>query len=294
MESTHFTYSESLTEDTLCQGDLLEKTDNLKSVLQSYHSYYALEKYTHFIVLTQSCDLTRRQPGDPCKSRYISLAAVRNLNDVLTREMYGKYKATTIGDSTCCSESNKTKAKEFLKRLLNNNHPDYFFLKSSTANGLPHDSCAFLHLSIAVKAREHYEKCLEAKCLELTENFRAKLGWLVGQLYSRIGTEDYVPGAVGSTKELDQYLDDVLQENIVWIPSAKYQYIKKAAKDCSNLKILEEAATEDLKRAKESKFENLATRMIKEIGSIDASCKDELVAFLSSDAGIKILKSTTS
>jgi len=125
--------------------------------------------------------------------------------------------------------------------------------------------------------------------LELTENFRAKLGWLVGQLYSRIGTEDYVPRAVESN-ELDQYLDDVLQENIVWIPNAKYPYIKKAAKNCSNLKSLEEAATEDLKRSKESKFENLATRMIKEIGAIEASRKDELVAFLSSDAGIKMLK----
>jgi len=27
-------------------------------------------------------------------------------------------------------------------------------------------------------------------------SFRAKLGWMVGNLYSRVGTEDYVPGAL--------------------------------------------------------------------------------------------------
>jgi endonuclease III-like uncharacterized protein len=32
--------------------------------------------------------------------------------------------------------------------------------------------------------------------LELNENFQAKLGWLVGNLYSRVGTVDWVPNNI--------------------------------------------------------------------------------------------------
>lgn len=293
MDNPHFTYNSDFDKQALCQGDLLEKTEELDSVLRSYHSYYAEDKYTHFIVLTQSCDLVRRQ-ADKCKSRYISLAAVRNLSDVLEREIVGKLPSVSVDDSIYCSDRKKESAKDFLRKLVNNNHSDYFFLKSSVANGLNHDSCAFLHLSIAIKSTEHYEKCLQAKTLELTENFRAKLGWLVGQLYSRVGTEDYVPGAVKTDEELKIYLEKLLDDHVLWVPGEIYPQFQKAAKVHNKFDKIQELAVENIEKSKHSKYETLAKKMIKEVDSLGDDSKEELLSFFKSDAGSRLLKSVSS
>ena len=44
--------------------------------------------------------------------------------------------------------------------------------------------------SVAIKA-DHYEVLQKARIGQLAKEFRAKLGWLVGNMYSRIGTEDW-------------------------------------------------------------------------------------------------------
>ena len=82
---------------------------------------------------------------------------------------------------------------QFVERLLNNNQEDYFFLQLEPGSGLGQDHCAILQLSIALKAELHYETLLDAKILQLSESFQHKLGHLVGTMYSRVGTEDWVP-----------------------------------------------------------------------------------------------------
>ena len=81
----HFTYKESSdTENpSLKQGDILQKTPALLALLQKVHPYYTDSKYRFFQVITQSCDLVRR--NGTCKSRYITLAAVRTLDDIIDR-----------------------------------------------------------------------------------------------------------------------------------------------------------------------------------------------------------------
>jgi hypothetical protein len=80
---------------------------------------------------------------------------------------------------------------------------------------LPGDCCAILNLSIAIKTPEHYDKCLEAKILELESSFQAKLGWLVGQLYSRVGTQDW------PTDRLTPKVRSALKDVAIWVPDAK-------------------------------------------------------------------------
>ncbi|BAC47429.1 bsr2164 [Bradyrhizobium diazoefficiens USDA 110] len=41
-----------------------------------------------------------------------------------------------------------------------------------------------------MKADLHLATCVAAKILQLTDTFQAKLGWLVGQMYSPVGTQD--------------------------------------------------------------------------------------------------------
>ena len=54
-----------------------------------------------------------------------------------------------------------------------------------------------------------YDACLEARVLALSEEFRAKLGWLVGHIYSRVGTQDW-PRKAASTL-VNQHLNNICQ-----------------------------------------------------------------------------------
>jgi len=104
-----------------------------------------------------------------------------------------------------------------MQRLLNNNEPGYFYLDAEGAE-LGVDCVALLNLSIAIKSDLHLRTCTAAKMLQLTDTFQAKLGWLVGQLYSRVGTQDMDPDR-GAKKIADAlegvalWVDDRRQEN---------------------------------------------------------------------------------
>jgi len=121
--------------------------------------------------------------------------------------------STINADLPVLTEKAKAKLSEFLSRLYNNNESGYFFLESSDTP-LPSDCCAFLNLSIAIKASEHYRKCLDAKVLQLTDTFQAKLGWLVGQMYSRVGTNDW------PHQKLISKVATTLENAAIWIPDA--------------------------------------------------------------------------
>ena len=76
----HFTYKCNPDMSSLCQGDILKITEEIKTVLTEVHPYFLNDQYKYFMVLTQSCDLVRRN-GSKCKTPYITLAAVRNFSD---------------------------------------------------------------------------------------------------------------------------------------------------------------------------------------------------------------------
>lgn len=67
---------------------------------------------------------------------------------------------------------------------------------------------AYLKLSIALKSKEHYDKCLAAKKIELADEFKAKLGWMVGNMYSRVGTADW-EGIMSAQARMDMLNNDL-------------------------------------------------------------------------------------
>lgn len=57
-----FKDSQNIDTNNLHQGDLLINAEPLSSAINQAHSYYATaEDYSHFMVLTQSCDLVLRK-----------------------------------------------------------------------------------------------------------------------------------------------------------------------------------------------------------------------------------------
>lgn len=264
----HFTYAKELDKKNLRQGDILSKTNDLLNLIKDVHPHYSRDEYTHFQVLTQSCDLIRR--GKDCKSRYISLAAVRGVDIVIERLLEEKIRNEDhikIDGKSFCPESYKHNLADSVKKIYNNNDKNLFFLKASPQDGLKEDSCTFLHLSIAVRAYQHYDLCLSAKILELTDNFQSKLGWLVGNLYSRVGTEDYVPGALPDDNEFERLIYETLESHVGWVPEKSYRNFRKVARKngYSDIQSIRERADELTDRAAQSKLDNLVSLISKAV-----------------------------
>jgi hypothetical protein len=225
----HFTYQPPATD--LQQGDLLTRTPELTEVLREFHPHYhSNEDYKYLIVLTQTCDLVSREDL-LCKARYISLAAVRSLDTAVKRELEKYQRSQREVRANYCNLEAKGLIKQFFARLLNNNELGYFYLHKDLGLGIQDPVVAFLSLSIAIKADLHYQKCLQARVAQLEENFQAKLGWLVGNMYSRVGTPDWTDKEC-SKDEFDKIIAEMVDGlGILWI---KDQYIKKLAKEEKN------------------------------------------------------------
>lgn len=174
------------------------------------------------MVLTQTCDLVRRvgSAGNPtCKARYISIAAVRPISLVFQREIQ-KFQYTPIeAKYQLCNENYRGRIKDFIARVLNNNEPEFFYLREEPSCGLTQPHCAFLALSIPVKSELHYDKILAAKILQLEDGFQHKLGWLTGNLYSRVGTPDWVPD-VCTKEDFDNTINELLDRYCLWVEAS--------------------------------------------------------------------------
>jgi hypothetical protein len=217
----HVTYDARLCATELMQGDVLARNPALDELLKLVHPhYFQHQKNRYFMVLTQSCDLVLRD-GAACKAPYITLAPVRSLDLVVERHLAHMPTAEVKSELPVLGGKSKSKASEFLQRLFNNNEPGYFFLDSEDTP-LESDSVAFLNLSIAIKADLHFQTCLQAKILQLDATFQAKLGWLVGQMYSRVGTLDWEPS------ELRKKVNRVLQEAAIWVDDGKLASLEAA------------------------------------------------------------------
>lgn len=218
----HFTYAKSPDLSSLMQGDVLKRTLEVDALLKEVHPhFYEKSKNLYFMVLTQSCDLVLRSDNG-CKSPYITIAPIRSFDEVLNRQIQVLNTSELQSELPVIGEKGKSKLSEFLQRLYNNNEPGYFFLEASET-ALPYDCCAFLNLSIAIKSDLHYKECLGAKILELDASFQAKLGWLVGQLFSRVGTEDWLK------EKLTPKVNAALRDVAIWVPDQKFNAVVEKA-----------------------------------------------------------------
>jgi len=289
----HFTYSKEIEDTTLKQGDVLEKTEELTALIRKIHPHYANDDYTHFQVLTQSCDLVRRN-GRRCASRYISLAAIRSLRTVIHRVIereIDEKKRIEINGITWCSDKHKDRISHLIGSLFNNNNKNHFFLKAFPSRGLPEDSCTFLHLSIAIRAYEHYDLCLDAKRIELVSNFQSKLGWLVGNLYSRVGTEDFVPACFDKQSDFNKYIEVNLGQHVAWVDSEQFSEFKSCYKENSSVagEELIDIAESKLRSKRQKKLERFVDLIERAVG-IRSDEKEKLRNFLDSAPAKRFLK----
>ncbi len=215
----HWTYKEPPFDPDLEQGDILSCSDYITTILQKYHPYYADHPLNDFfIVLTQSCDLTRR--NNEIKTPYVTLAPVRPLRAIIERESNRYLRNVKPGAKPFATVQDKNRLEEFLERIFNNNNPRYFFLERQPDMQLPEDMCAVLSLGISIKA-EHYEECLKARILQLKPAFQAKLGWLVGHSFSRVATNDWTDESLRAKTE------QTLNKAAVWLNDDVVRHLER-------------------------------------------------------------------
>jgi hypothetical protein len=239
----HWTYCTFDPSSDLQQGDILSRTDELLAVLKNVHSYFCDERYLAFIVVTQSCDLVRRKAGS-CKARHISLAVVREFDRVLP-SLIGEvcaYKNTSILRSEL-----KLEAREFVSRILDQNEQakGLFYLHPSADAGIATASVAFLRITITLR-QEHYDLLQRCRVGRLESEFTNKLGWLVGNLYSRVGTPDWADYEGDKRKDtlVKEYVDDAIPEES-WVPDS---WINSAVAKGVDLSLLQGSPANELRQ----------------------------------------------
>ncbi len=224
---THWTYTDADETDGLAQGDILELTNDLTDLLVQVHPHFRDPKYLAFIVLTQSCDLVRR--NDECRAHYINLSVVRSLEDVLLDLLDMECNPVARGVYTA---ETKLQAKKLLERILNQNEQamGLFYLHDDADAGIAVPSVALLRVTIAVRS-QHYDLLREARRGRLAEAFRNRLGWLVGNIFSRVAVQDWHERPNG-TKELRKLVDQHLRPDEathapLWVPTAQVDEAKR-------------------------------------------------------------------
>lgn len=242
-----FEKAERLDRTQLRQGDLLQRTPALAAALAEAHSYYAdAHDYSHFLVLTQSCDLVRRRDKG-CKSRYITICAVRPLTLAVKRE-FEQYTNPLNGCPVPIGDREKNLlARQFLERVVNNTVDGIFFIPRGAAETVDDHLCAFLPLSVALRAT-HYEVCLSAKVGQVKDIFAAKIGSLASNLYSRIATPDVHEENERQSVDafMNGFFEDLGYRSVAWLTpferSVLEQRIQEALKASGENELSEPAA----------------------------------------------------
>lgn len=201
----------------LSQGDLLYRSPELAEAIKQAHGHYAeAPTYTHFLVLTQSCDLVRRPRK--CKAPYITICAVRPLTIAVDREL-----TTLIEDLNGCpipvgNTKSEVLAKQYLERVLNNTVDGLFFVPKGSAHTVDEHLCAFLPLSIALKVG-HYDVCLAAKVAQAKPIFAAKIGSMASNLYGRVATPDLIEevGRIAADTYKAEFFEELGLSNMLWL-----------------------------------------------------------------------------
>lgn len=238
---THWTYRPFDPSDGLFQGDIIAR-EPLLEVLGKVHAHFCDPKYLAFIVVTQTCDLVVRKGR--CKTQYISLAVIRSISSLLPDLLTEMCRPPAPG---VYPEESRVEVEEFLHRVLNQNEQAHgmVYLYPDGDLGFAEHAVALLRVSIALRSREHYELLRTSRVGRLDTEYRNKMGWLAGNLFSRVDTTDWGEKEQGEEKEkaiIRELLDTPTDgRGPLWLPTVWLQAAQKKV----DLKTVEAAKLEE-------------------------------------------------
>jgi hypothetical protein len=284
----HWTYSSFNQEEDLEQGDILKPSAELRALLNEVHHHFLDDKYVGFLIATQSCDLVLRKGS--AKAPYINLAVIRPLNNVAHKLIA---QVSTPIKPRVFPKSEKGKAKDLLVRIFNQNEQaiGVFFLHEDADSGIAEPCVVMLRVTVAVRS-EHYAMLQKARVGRLNVEFRAKLGWLLGNLYARPATRDW--GEIeGGKRQLDSLVSDYLDEqtsdeSLTWLDD---ELIREAIERKIDLK---EVSFQELEQYRpksrhEQSLDQIRQELLRVAPEIDAEKVDKLTNRLRNNGKFKKL-----
>jgi hypothetical protein len=280
----HWTYEEFESDPDLFQGDILEPTAELRSILKEVHPHFLDQKYSAFLLITQTCDMVI------CSGRvdtdYLNIAVVRPLQSVLHDFLSHVCRPVT---KQVYIQETKNRARDLMERLFNQNEQalGLFYLHEDSNAGINMPSVALLRIAVTLRI-EHYECLKRARRGRLKAEFRNKLGWLVGNLYARIGTEDWHKDKrnVELEKLIKQYISGDYDFSPTWISESWIENAKKNGvklEQLSNINIKAEIEPYKPKSAKEQTVEQVKRVFRELLPEIDKETIEKLCNRLSND-----------
>jgi len=159
--------------ESLRQGDIIDR-EKLKPALKGHQDYIAWRKdFEGYCVITQACDLVRGRNVD-----FIQVAVIRNL-------------LTVFASADTPTQPSK-KAHDFLRDVLGQeyNKRGFFYLRPEQSAGISENCVVDLRTMFSLHV-QHYEEILHARKLSMSDTAANKLGWMAGQLFSRVPTPDW-------------------------------------------------------------------------------------------------------
>lgn len=280
---SHWTYAEVFEQSDLKQGDLIEHTPELAKAISDLHTSVTTSDVTGYVILTQSCDLVRRDNG-LCDAEFISLAVVKGLKEELPRILARQF----AEDGGVFLDSVRNRANDLLDRIFNHNEQTLglFYLHPDADAGIAVHSIAFLRDAFTLRA-DSYALLAGARRGRLAVEFSNRLGWISGHLLSRIGTRDWADIANGK-KDLQnlkkQFLKpDSDEPKFLWATKEELAWLRNNRKPDQSLNDLRAS----LRTVKvERKKDRVLARVIEIVGkqlSLESSALEKLKSALSND-----------
>jgi hypothetical protein len=152
------------------------------------------------------------------------LAAIRPLELVVER-LIEKLKFQMDFPILVCNKDGERDVQQTLERLLHNVEDGHFFLRRGSHQNITRDLCVFLTLSVALRIG-HFDACVSSKIAELQDVFQAKVGWLTGNLYSRIGTPDLEEHSENPDAEKRAFYDEAVYSRTAWLTAGQRGKLK--------------------------------------------------------------------
>jgi len=221
----HWTYEEWGRGSDLRQGDILEPTEGLLNLFKEVHPHFTQQKYLGFLILTQSCDMARRKDsGNICSATHISLSVIRSVQDVISDSLKERFGFLAPG---IYAQHMKKTVRDLVERLVNQNENalGLFYLHPDLDSGITVPSVAILRVAISVRAAEHYKTLEKAIVGRLSKEFQPKLGWMVGNLYSRVGVPDWKEKSEDEEHNVIKGILAFTRNEPIWLDRAVYKKI---------------------------------------------------------------------
>lgn len=189
----------------LRQGDIILLEGLLGDKFNSFFPGIIKPDQKRFVmVLSQCCDLYKDDKGRNCKIEHINICILSSFEKYLTRmvDSFSKKKQ----EFHLITEEQYEGLSQKLFKLINNSDPkNYLFLPKTTF--FETDMVAVISVNYPLRI-EHYEDLLNNRVGTLNDQFRGKLGYTMGKLYSRIATNDLA----GHESDIRYFIDCSLEK----------------------------------------------------------------------------------